>query len=268
MSFLFFAWGFRYGGGGSVVLRRSRNRRVGGDFPPHTKKNRGDGNLKILHRVNHLDKMHRHARVDGCVHFILLRPTAGVKAFRRFCFVLEHIPRDLQENQEQIMAVERHPMTPFGYQQLKAELKKIREIDKPANVAAIEEARAHGDLSENAEYTYAKEQQGFIYGREKEVEALIATAEVIDPTTLSGDRIVFGATVHLLDVDTDEETTYTIVGENEADSKHGRISVVSPIARALIGKRTGDEAIVNAPKGRRTFEVLSVEFLSTDTWQF
>ena len=163
------------------------------------------------------------------------------------------------------MAVERHPMTPFGYQQLKAELKKIREIDKPANVAAIEEARAHGDLSENAEYTYAKEQQGFIYGREKEVEALIATAEVIDPTTLSGDRIVFGATVHLLDVDTDEETTYTIVGENEADSKHGRISV---IARALIGKRTGDEAIVNAPKGRRTFEVLSVEFLSTDTWQF
>lgn len=166
------------------------------------------------------------------------------------------------------MAVERHPMTPYGFQKLKEELKKIREIDKPANVAAIEEARAHGDLSENAEYTYAKEQQGFIYGREKEIETLIATAEVIDPATLSGDRVVFGATVHLLDVDSDEETTYTIVGENEADSKHGRISIVSPIARALIGKRTGDEAAVVVPKGRRNFEILGIEFLSTDTWTF
>ena len=166
------------------------------------------------------------------------------------------------------MAVERHPMTPYGFQQLKAELKKIREVDKPANVAAIEEARAHDDLSENAEYTYAKEQQGFIYGREKEIEALIATAEVIDPATLSGDRIVFGATVQLLDCDTDEEITYTIVGENESDSKHGRISIVSPIARSLIGKRVGDEAVVQVPKGKRTFEILSVDFLSTDTWKF
>lgn len=166
------------------------------------------------------------------------------------------------------MSVERHPMTPYGYQQLKAELKKIREIDKPANVKAIEEARAHGDLSENAEYTYAKEQQGFIYGREKEVEALIATADVIDPTTLSGDRVVFGATVQLLDVDTDEEITYTIVGENESDSKHGRVSITSPIARALIGKRVGDEAVLNAPKGRRNLEILDIKFLSTDTWTF
>lgn len=166
------------------------------------------------------------------------------------------------------MSVERHPMTPYGYQQLKAELKKIREIDKPANVKAIEEARAHGDLSENAEYTYAKEQQGFIYGREKEVEALIATADIIDPATLSGDRVVFGATVQLLDVDTDEEITYTIVGENESDSKNGRVSITSPIARALIGKRTGDEAILNAPKGKRNLEILDVKFLSTDTWTF
>lgn len=166
------------------------------------------------------------------------------------------------------MSVERHPMTPYGYQQLKAELKKIREIDKPANVKAIEEARAHGDLSENAEYTYAKEQQGFIYGREKEVEALIATADVIDPATLSGDRVVFGATVQLLDVDTDEEITYTIVGENESDSKNGRVSITSPIARALIGKRTGDEAVLNAPKGKRNLEILDVKFLSTDTWTF
>lgn len=166
------------------------------------------------------------------------------------------------------MSVERHPMTPYGYQQLKAELKKIREIDKPANVKAIEEARAHGDLSENAEYTYAKEQQGFIYGREKEVEALIATADIIDPATLSGDRVVFGATVQLLDVDTDEEITYTIVGENESDSKNGRVSITRPIARALIGKRTGDEAVLNAPKGKRNLEILDVKFLSTDTWTF
>ena len=166
------------------------------------------------------------------------------------------------------MSVERHPMTPYGYQQLKAELKKIREIDKPANVKAIEEARAHGDLSENAEYTYAKEQQGFIYGREKEVEALIATADIIDPATLSGDRVVFGATVQLLDVDTDEEITYTIVGENESDSKNGRVSITSPIARALIGKRIGDEAVLNAPKGKRNLEILDVQFLSTDTWTF
>ncbi|MBR4985159.1 MAG: transcription elongation factor GreA [Proteobacteria bacterium] len=166
------------------------------------------------------------------------------------------------------MSVERHPMTPYGFQQLKAELKKIREIDKPANVRAIEEARAHGDLSENAEYTYAKEQQGFIYGREKEVEALIATADVIDPATLSGERVVFGATVQLLDVDTDEEITYTIVGENESDSNHGRVSIKSPIARALIGKRIGEEAILNAPKGKRTFEILDVQFLGIDTWEF
>ena len=166
------------------------------------------------------------------------------------------------------MSVERHPMTPYGYQQLKAELKKIREIDKPANVKAIEEARAHGDLSENAEYTYAKEQQGVIYGREKEVEALIATADIIDPATLSGDRVVFGATVQLLDVDTDEEITYTIVGENESDSKNGRVSITSPIARALIGKRIGDEAVLNAPKGKRNLEILDVKFLSTDTWTF
>ena len=166
------------------------------------------------------------------------------------------------------MSVERHPMTPYGYQQLKAELKKIREIDKPANVKAIEEARAHGDLSENAEYTYAKEQQGFIYGREKEVEALIATADIIDPATLSGDRVVFGATVQLLDVDTDEEITYTIVGENESDGKNGRVSITSPIARALIGKRIGDEAVLNAPKGKRNLEILDVKFLSTDTWTF
>jgi len=165
------------------------------------------------------------------------------------------------------MPVERRPMTPWGYHRLKTELKRIREFEKPANILAIEEARSHGDLSENAEYKYAKEQQSFIIGREKEVETLIATANVIDPTTLSGDRIVFGATCRLLDVDADEEIVYTIVGENESDGAKGRVSVVSPIARALIGKRIGDEAVLNAPKGQRTFEILDIDFLSTDTWE-
>lgn len=164
------------------------------------------------------------------------------------------------------MAVERHPMTPWGYNKLKAELKHIREVEKPNNVKAIEEARAHGDLSENAEYKYAKEQQGFIYGREKEVETLIATAEVIDPATLSGDRIVFGATCKLLDVDNDEELEYTIVGEPESDGAKHRISVASPIARGLIGKRIGDEAVIKTPKGARTFEILDVEFVDVSTW--
>lgn len=164
------------------------------------------------------------------------------------------------------MAVQRRPITPWGYNQLKTELKRIREHDKPNNVLAIEEARAHGDLSENAEYKFAKEQQGFIVGREKEVESLIAAADIIDPATLSGDRVVFGASCKLLDVDTDEELDYTIVGESESDGAKGRISIVSPIARGLIGKRVGDEAVVNAPKGKRTFEILDVQFHSTDTW--
>lgn len=165
------------------------------------------------------------------------------------------------------MAVIRRPMTPRGFLLLKQELKRIREHDKPANVLAIEEARAHGDLSENAEYKYAKEQQSFIVGREKEVESLIATAEVIDPESLSGERIVFGATCRLLDIDSDEEVVYTLVGENESDGAKGRISVVSPLARALIGKRVGEEASFNAPKGLRQFEVLDIKFFSTDTWE-
>jgi len=165
------------------------------------------------------------------------------------------------------MAIERRPMTPWGFQRLKEELKQIREVDKPANVAAIEEARGHGDLSENAEYKYAKEQQGFICGREKEVEALIATADIIDPAKLSGERIVFGATVGLLDENTDEEVKYTIVGENESDVSKGRISIVSPIARQLVGKNVGDEVEIKVPGGTRVYEVLSVEFFSTDTWK-
>ena len=164
------------------------------------------------------------------------------------------------------MAIQRCPITPWGLNKLKIELKKLREFDIPANVRAIEEARAHGDLSENAEYKFAKEQQSFIIGREKEIESLINTAEVIDPSTLSGERVVFGATCTLLDLDSDEEITYTLVGEPEADVNKKRISIKSPIARGIIGKRIGDEAQVKTPKGTRTFEILDLEFQSTDNW--
>ena len=164
------------------------------------------------------------------------------------------------------MPVERRPITPWGYSKLRTELKRLREIEIPANIRAIEEARSHGDLSENAEYKYAKEQQSFIIGRERELETLICTAEVINPASICSDRIVFGATCTLLDVDSGDEVVYTIVGEPESNAAKGRVSVVSPIARSLIGKRIGDEATVIAPKGKRTFEVLAIRFLNTDSW--
>jgi len=157
-------------------------------------------------------------------------------------------------------------MTPFGFRRLKDELRNLREVLKPNNVKAIEEARAHGDLSENAEYKFAKEQQGFISGREKELEALISTAEIIDPETLSGERVVFGATVGLLDLDTDEAVTYTLCGEVESDAVKGRISVTSPIARGLIGRIEGDEVTIKTPKGQRSFEITSVSFNSIEDW--
>ena len=165
------------------------------------------------------------------------------------------------------MAIQRLPITPFGMRLLKAELKDLKEVQRPENVKAIEEARAHGDLSENAEYKYAKEQQGFIVGRIQEVETLLASANVIDPASLSGDKVVFGATVALLDLDTDEEVTYTISGKPEADVSKGRISIDSPIARGLIGKYEGDDAVIRTPKGERTFEIMSVEFTSCDEWE-
>jgi len=165
------------------------------------------------------------------------------------------------------MAARRKPMTPFGLRKLKKELKHIREVQKPENVKAIEEAREHGDLSENAEYKYAKEQQAFISGRENELESLISLAEVIDPATLSGDRVVFGATVTLLNLDTDEETTYTLVGEVESDVSEGRISITSPIARGLIGRREGDDVTIETPNGTREFEILEVEFQPIDGWE-
>jgi len=154
----------------------------------------------------------------------------------------------------------RYPMTPAGLKALEAELKKLREVDRPANVKAIEEAREQGDLAENAEYKYAKEQQGLIAGRMEHLEERISRAEVIDPKKLSGDRVVFGAKVHLENLDTGEQVAYRIVGEDEADIEQGTISITSPIARGLIKKEVGDRANIRTPAGLRSFEIFDIEF--------
>ena len=151
-------------------------------------------------------------------------------------------------------------MTAEGHAALDAELKHLKSVERPAVIAAIAEAREHGDLSENAEYHAAKEKQSFIEGRVAELEDKLARAEVIDVTKLKGEKIVFGATVTLIDVDTEKEPTYRIVGEDEADIAKGKVSITSPIARALIGKTVGDEAEVAAPGGARVYEISAVEF--------
>lgn len=155
---------------------------------------------------------------------------------------------------------DRFPMTPRGQQALKDELKRLREVERPKNVRDIEEARAHGDLRENAEYHAAKERQGFIEGRSREIEAILAQAEVIDPTRLSGTRVVFGATVRLADTDTGEQVTYAIVGDYEADVKAGRIAVSAPLARAMIGREQGDTVVLKTLKGSREYEIAEVRF--------
>jgi len=152
------------------------------------------------------------------------------------------------------------PMTPRGQQSLREELKHLREVERPKNVQDIEEARAHGDLRENAEYHAAKEKQGFIEGRSREIEAVLAQAEVIDPARLSGKRVVFGAKVQLTDTDSGEETTYTIVGDYESDIKLGRIAISAPLARALIGKEEGDTVTIRTGKGTREYQISSVRF--------
>jgi transcription elongation factor GreA len=155
---------------------------------------------------------------------------------------------------------ERYPMTPRGLQNLRDELKRLREVDRPKNVLDIEEARAHGDLRENAEYHAAKEKQGFIEARTRELEVYIALSEVIDPAKLSGSRIVFGATVRLADTDTGEDVTYSIVGDQESDIKQGRIAISAPLARALIGKEAGDTVVLKTGKGSREYQVSEVRF--------
>ncbi|MHA1190032.1 MAG: transcription elongation factor GreA [Alphaproteobacteria bacterium] len=156
--------------------------------------------------------------------------------------------------------MEKVPMTPAGYSNLEQELKRRTSQDRPQIIQAISEARAHGDLSENAEYHAAKEQQSLNEGRIAELEEKLSRADVIDLASLSGDTIIFGATVTLVDEDTDEEKKYQIVGDMEADVKEGRISISSPIARALIGKTEGDSIEVAAPGGARGYEILKVKF--------
>jgi transcription elongation factor GreA len=158
------------------------------------------------------------------------------------------------------MSMERFPMTVEGYKTVEAELQRLKSEERPRIIAAIAEARAHGDLSENAEYHAAKEQQGWNEARVAELEDKISRAEIVDPKTLSGDKIKFGATVSLEDEDTGEEVKYKIVGDLEANVKDGKISISSPIARALIGKEPGDSAEVTTPKGSRSYEVLKVEW--------
>lgn len=151
------------------------------------------------------------------------------------------------------------PMLEEGYRALEAELKNLKSVERPAVVQAIEEARAHGDLSENAEYHAAKEKQGHIEGRIMELEGKVSRAQVIDPKSLSGETVVFGATVTMLD-ENDDEVIYQIVGADEGDVKVGRISYQSPIARALIGRRVEDEVEVKAPGGDRYYEITKIEF--------
>jgi transcription elongation factor GreA len=155
---------------------------------------------------------------------------------------------------------DRYPMTPRGQQALKDELKQLREIERPKNVQDIEEARAHGDLRENAEFHAAKEKQAFIEGRSRQIDSILAQAEVIDPAKLSGKRVVFGATVKLTDTDSGDETTYSIVGDFEADIKQGRIAISAPLARALIGREVGDTVTLKTGKGSREYQIAEVRF--------
>lgn len=156
--------------------------------------------------------------------------------------------------------MEKVPMTPSGHQHLQDEIKRLKTVERPRIIQAIAEARRHGDLSENAEYHAAKEQQGLNEARVAELEDKLSRAEVIDISKLSGDTVKFGATIELVDEDTEDEVRYQIVGEIEADISAGKISVTSPIARALMGKSTGDSVEVATPGGGKSYEILSVGY--------
>ena len=153
------------------------------------------------------------------------------------------------------------PMTAEGYHALDEELKRLKTVERPAVIAAIGEARLHGDLSENAEYHAAKDRQGWIEGQIAEIEDKMARAQVIDVSKLSGSQVKFGATVSVIDEDTEEQARYQIVGEHEADVKSGRVSITSPIARAMIGKESGETVEVNTPSGVKAYEITKVEWV-------
>ncbi len=157
--------------------------------------------------------------------------------------------------------MEKFPITAAGYARLEAELKQRKSVERPAIIEAISEARAHGDLKENAEYHAAKEKQSFVEGRIKELEAVISRANVIDVVSLRCEVIKFGATVKLVDEDSEEESTYQIVGEHEADINMCLISITAPIARALIGKQKGDSVEVKTPKGGRSYEIIEILYI-------
>ena len=156
---------------------------------------------------------------------------------------------------------DKFPMTPAGYTWMKERLKFLKEVARPNNAKAIEIARGHGDLKENADYSAAKEEQGMIEGRIREYEAKLALSEVIDPLKLSGDRVKFGATITIEDSESGDRQTFAIVGEHEADIKKGRISIGAPMVRGLIAKEVGDTVTITTPGGKREVEIVSVEFL-------
>lgn len=152
------------------------------------------------------------------------------------------------------------PMTVAGKRLLEEELKRLKSVERPSVIRAIEEARSNGDLSENADYSAAKERQSFIEGRIQEINAKLATAQVIDPATIKSDKVVFGATVVVSDQDHGKENTYKIVGADEADLKQNKISIHSPLARALIGKKAGEEVSFNAPKGTISYDIIAIKY--------
>ena len=154
----------------------------------------------------------------------------------------------------------RVPMTPEGYQKIKDELDRLIKVDRPKNIKDIAEARAHGDLSENAEYHAAREKQSFLEGRIQELQTKLSLAEVIDPSKINQSKVAFGAKVRVVDVEADEEYEFTLVGTEEADVKSGKISITSPVARALIGKEVGDLAVVKAPARTIEYEILEISF--------
>ncbi|NNC38746.1 MAG: transcription elongation factor GreA [Hyphomonadaceae bacterium] len=156
--------------------------------------------------------------------------------------------------------MQKYPMTTIGHAALEAELKQLKTVERPEIIQAISVAREHGDLSENAEYHAAKEKQGFIEGRIQELESKLSLAQVIDVSKLESETVTFGATVTIVNEDTDEESAYQIVGEDEANVKNGKISITAPIARALIGKEVGDSIEVIAPGGSKAYEIIEVEF--------
>jgi transcription elongation factor GreA len=156
--------------------------------------------------------------------------------------------------------MKRMPMTPEGYQKLQEDLDKLLKIDRPKNIKDIAEARAHGDLSENAEYHAAKERQSFLEGRIRDLQSKLATAEVIDPSKINQSRVAFGAKVKVLDAETGEEHVFILVGPDEADAKKGKISISSPVGKSLLGKEVGDAAIVRAPAKTMEYEILEIGF--------